>query len=224
MKKCLLPALSLVSSISFCDAAGIFAPGDTILGGARVGANFEVGVGGFTEGVNNWPGGEAPADIINGVIGGGGEKYLNFAELDTGVIITPAVGASIVTSMELWVANDSPERDPASFEIWGTNSSILGGGPFDIGSTFTQISVGALALPDARDEIEDTSGISQVVTIGNGSAYTSYLILFPTVKDDAGANSMQLSEIQFDGTIVPEPGSAMLLLLSSGAFFLRRKR
>ena len=124
--------------------------------------------------------------------------------------------------MELWVANDALERDPASFEVWGTNSTFIGG-TTDIAANFTAITVGALALPDDRDVNQDTSGFSQVVTIGDGNAYTSYLILFPTVKNSAGANSMQLSEIQFDGTFVPEPGSASLLALSLGALVMRHK-
>ena len=223
MKKLLLSSLLLASTSSLSHAVAILAPGDSIIGGVRNGANFDVGVVGTAGGVNNWPGAEPPEDLINGVIGGGGEKYLNFAELDTGFIVTPAFGPSVVTSMELWVANDAPERDPASYELLGTNTAIGGGGPFAI-ADFTLISSGALALPDTRDGTADAFGFSEVVSFANSTAYSSYLVLFPTVKDAGAANSMQLSEIQFDGRAIPEPGSASLLALSLGALFFRRKR
>lgn len=71
--------------------------------------------------------------------------------------------------MELWVANDAPERDPASYEVWGTNSAISGTGPFSI-SDFTEIGSGDLALPDDRDTVNDDSGFSQTVAIGDGNA------------------------------------------------------
>ena len=219
MKKLLLSSCILAGSISLSHAVAIFAPGDPVIGGVRSGGAWVTGVVGTAGGVNNWPGAEPPEDLVNGVIGGGGEKYLNFAELDTGIIITPAFGPSIVSSMELWVANDAPARDPASYEILGTNvagSTIIG--------DYTLISAGALALPDLRDTVPDATGNSQVVAIGDGNAYTSYMILFPTVKDAAAANSMQLSEIQFDGRAIPEPGSASLLALSLGMLFFRRKR
>ncbi|MGI9241886.1 MAG: PEP-CTERM sorting domain-containing protein [Verrucomicrobiales bacterium] len=221
MKRFLLSSCLLAGSVSLSHAVAIFAPGDAVIGGARVASNFEVGVVGTAAGTNNWPGAEVPEDLINGLIGGGGEKYLNFLREDTGIIITPAFGPSIVSSMELWVANDAVERDPASFEILGTNSVISGDGPFAIGD-FTLISSGDLALPDTRDTVSDMSGFSQTVAIGDGNAYSTYMILFPTTK--GVGNSMQLSEIQFDGMAIPEPGSASLLALSLGALLFRRKR
>ncbi|MGC6564529.1 MAG: hypothetical protein ACON38_02840 [Akkermansiaceae bacterium] len=69
-----------------------------------------------------------PEDLINGIIGVV-EKNISTSPSSTrDVIITPAAGTSIVTGMELWVANDAAERDPASYELWGTNTDISGGG------------------------------------------------------------------------------------------------
>lgn len=204
-------------------AASIFAPGDTIFGGANDGVNFVVGVAGTAATVNNWPAGEPPSAAIDGV----GQKYLNFAELNTGILTTPSFnggGGSIVTSMTLWAANDAVERDPASYEVYGTNAVIGGTGPFAM-STFSLISSGELALPASRNAggaaILDPVN-SQTVTFANSSSYTSYLVLFPTVKTPASANSMQIAEIQLDG-VVPEPATAGLAALSAG-LLLRRRR
>lgn len=203
-------------------AANIFAPGDAVLGGANDGVNFVVGVVGTAGGVNNWPGGEPPTAAIDGV----GQKYLNFAELNTGILATPSFnggGGSVVTSMTLWAANDAVERDPASYEVYGTNAVIGGTGPFAMAS-FSLISSGALALPASRNAggaaILDPVN-SQTVNFANSSSYTSYLVLFPTVKD-AAANSMQIAEIQLGG-VIPEPATAGLAVLGAG-LLLRRRR
>ena len=78
-------------------------------------------------------------------------------------------------------------------------------------SIFSVISTGDLSLPDLRNAgggaelLDDTS---QTVSFDNSSAYSSYLVLFPDVKDSAGANSMQIAEVQLD--VVPEPSTAVL--------------
>src|SRR5688500_4816602 len=131
-------------------AADVLAPGDLSRGGQVSGGLFQVGVVGTAAGVNNWPAAEPPADIINGVMGGAGEKYLNFAETNTGIVVTPAFGSSVVTGMELWVANDAEERDPASYELYGTNNLLAATGPYPL-TGFTLISSGPLALPSPRD-------------------------------------------------------------------------
>ena len=69
---------------------------------------------------SNYPAGEAPAKAIDG---DGGTKYLNFARLHTGIIVTPAA-ASVVKSIALSTAGDAVERDPTSVAIYGTNDAI----------------------------------------------------------------------------------------------------
>src|SRR5258706_275494 len=51
-------------------------------------------------------------------------KYLNFGREMTGIIVTPQTGASILKSFTLTTANDGPERDPARYFLYGTNSPI----------------------------------------------------------------------------------------------------
>jgi hypothetical protein len=224
--------VALACSILSVQAVPIFAPGDPIQGGQVFGSDFFVGTVGTTAGQNNWPMNESPDHAIDGV----GQKYLNFGELNTGFLVTPTFNGgngSIVDSIKIWTANDSPARDPASFELYGTNVAITGGGPFAL-SNFTLINSGPLALPATRQLgglsaplDTDTAGnpaiTNQEVTFANNSLYRSYLVLFPTVKDSAAANSMQLGEVQLNG--VPEPSTIALLALTTvGLAALRRRR
>src|SRR5688572_6474596 len=87
--------------------AAVFMPGDPILGGQfDAGSNqFLIGVAGTTPNTNNWPSGESPDHAIDGVA----QKYLNFGISGTGFMVNPAFNGgagSVVTSMQLWVAND----------------------------------------------------------------------------------------------------------------------
>ncbi len=225
LKPLIFGAALATSSLS-ASAANLLVPSDPIIGGALIGSDFQVGVVGTAGGAHNWPAADPPQDMINGIIGGGGEKYLNFFRLNTGVIITPAASASaslLINTMTLWTANDAVERDPSDYQLYGTNSAISGGGPFAL-SLFTLINEDSLALPADRDALADATGFSQTVTIGATAAYTSYLLVFPNVKGPAG-NSMQISEVQFDASpAIPEPGSASLGALALLGLMRRRRK
>ncbi len=191
----------------------LLSPGDGISGGQRDGANFNIGVAGTAAGVNNWPAGESPNHAIDGV----GQKYLNFGETDTGFVITPAVGPTTVGGLRLWTANDAEPRDPASFQLFGTNADVSG--DTIAMSDFTQILEGVLDLPSSRNAGGDApldDANSQTFRFGNDTEFDSYLVLFPNVKDAASANSMQIAEVQLLG--VPEPGSMSLLGMGALTF------
>jgi len=124
-------------------------------------------------------------------------KYLNFDKLDTGLTISTTGG--VVTGLGLTSANDSPERDPASFVLSGSN---------DGGATFTEIASGDVAAFTARFERQELS-------FANDAGYLTYHLVFPTVADEGAANSMQIAEIELIGTAwgiytqdVSAPGSA----------------
>ena len=147
---------------------------------------------------SNYPGGESPANAIDG---NDGSKYLNFARTNTGIIVTPQA-ASTVASISLGTANDAAERDPASFILYGTNEAIASAdNSMGLDEEWTEIASGDISLPDERN----TPGT--VVNIENATEYTSYKLIFPTVKGNG--NSMQIAEIQFH-TAADAGGDAIL--------------
>jgi hypothetical protein len=208
--------------VESASAQGVFAPGNQIIGGRLDGTNFVQGAvgtdGGNTVYTDNvWPTNEPPLRIIDGA----GQKYLNFAELNTGVIITPSA-ASVARSLTLWTANDAEGRDPATYALYGTNAAIVpDAGPYAL-SNFSLISEGPLALPATRN-LGGTNPLldanSLTVSFDNSASYTSYLLLFPTVKNEPLVNSMQIAEVQLN---VPEPG--VLGLAGVGMVALLRRR
>jgi hypothetical protein len=128
-------------------------------------------------------------------------KYLNFGENNSGVIVTPAAGPKVVTSLQITTANDDVNRDPATYEIYGTNAPVTSvENSRGTGEAWTLISSGALNLPAER--LTEAAAIA----FANSTAYSSYKIVFPTVKDAALANSMQISGIQlFDSAAPSDP-------------------
>ncbi|MDP7649958.1 MAG: sugar-binding protein, partial [Candidatus Thalassarchaeaceae archaeon] len=130
---------------------------------------------------DNSPGGEQAPNAIDD---NDQTKYLNFDGANntpSGLTITTSGG--VVTGLGLTSANDAPDRDPATFVLSGSN---------DGGATFTEIASGDVAVFGARFE-------RQVVSFENEASYTTYELIFPTVANEAGANSMQIAEIELLG-------------------------
>lgn len=156
---------------------------------------------------SNYPEGEAPSNTIDQTLA----KYLNFGEANSGFIVTPAGGPAQVRSFQLTTANDAEERDPAAWELYGTNDTIVSGdNSFGTAENWTLIDSGSLALPPERDTL------GPVIQVNNNATFASYKMLFPSVKDEVLANSMQIAEAAFytstDGTglNVVAPGDAIL--------------
>ncbi|MES2707891.1 MAG: hypothetical protein V4726_14965 [Verrucomicrobiota bacterium] len=154
------------------------------------------------------PGAETVGSLIDESVS---TKYLNFGKLNTGFIVTPASGAQIIRSMRLSTANDGVERDPASYEIHGTDADIVST-DHSAGDQepWTLVASGTLALPAGR------LTVAPVVSFANTTAYKSWRVVFPTVKTPGTANSMQLAEFQFftdvgaTGTGVLAPGDPIV--------------
>ena len=137
---------------------------------------------------SNYPANESPNEAIDGNIN---TKYLNFARMNAGIIITPQ-SPSIVASISFATANDAIERDPTSFVLYGTTEQIKSNNNSSGDrETWNIITSGDLNLPDERNTNRT------IVNIDNKTEYTSYRLIFPTVKGNG--NSMQIAEIQFYG-------------------------
>jgi hypothetical protein len=160
---------------------------------------------------SQYPTAENPNKAIDGTTG----KYLNFGKTNSGFIVTPGSGMTIVKSFEITTANDAAERDPASWVLYGTNSAIGSVNNSDgLGEVWTLIDSGTLALP------ADRNMPAGMIAVNNNAIFSSYKMLFPTVKNAAAANSMQIAEVQFYG--VPEPLTMSLLGLGGLALLRRR--
>jgi PEP-CTERM motif len=178
----------------------------------------------LVNGVNDGDGNSGAPPTNEGVIraiDNAGQKYLNFLDLGSGFIVTPSLGipqgGTIVTGIRLYTANDAVERDPASYELAGSLNGI----------NFTVISAGALALPAGRNNggfSEPLGSNFQTLLFANSTAYTSYRVIFPTLKNAAAANSMQISEVELLGVVAPEPSSMALLGLGAIGLLRRARR
>jgi hypothetical protein len=109
-------------------------------------------------------------------------EYRNFDKLDAGFTVTPSMGASVVVGLSMKSAADAPERDPASYVLFGATN----------GATFTQIAAGDIPPFAGRSTIEQ-------IQFENSEKYTSYKLIFPTVRDAATADSMQIAEVELLG-------------------------
>lgn len=166
-----------------------------------------------TDGVSSYPGNESPQNAIDGTLA----KYLNFGEANSGFIVTPANPTAVVTSFQITTANDAVERDPSQWRLDGTNDAISSTDNSDgSGESWTLIDSGSLSLPTARD----TGG--SIIPVSNSTAYSSYRMLFPTVKNGGAANSMQIAEVQFftDANPSAVPPSLELVGGETGSSFL----
>ena len=110
--------------------------------------------------------------------------YRNLDKLNAGFIVTPKVGRTIVVGLTVKSGADAPERDPASFVLYGS----------DDGSLFTEVAAGDIPVFGGR-------GVTQQIGFENSTEYSSYKLIFPTVADPASADSMQIAEVEFLGFV-----------------------
>lgn len=171
-------------------------------------------------GVPNWPAAEGPAALVNTTFN---TKYLNFGESFTGAALVPGTNASVpITQLTFYSANDAPERDPTSYLLFGSNTAFING-TNTADPSVTLISSGSMTLPTSRN-VAVGDAFSTSVTFTNTTAYTNYLIIFPTVRNGFQANSMQIGEVVFEGTAVPEVSSSALLAAAGVLPLLRRRK
>jgi hypothetical protein len=163
-------------------ALDVTAPGDAVKGvpndGLMNGDDF------------GWPGAEHPALAVDDNTG---TKFLHFKGEDgpTGIQVTPAAGASIVTGLTFTTANDEPPRDPITFELSGSNVSI--DGPYEL------IAAGDIVDFAQADAWPRFTKNTTEIAFDNAVAYNHYQVMFPTIRAPANANSMQIAEIELLG-------------------------
>lgn len=176
-----IAAIAIVSA----HAAPLFAPGDPIF--AYDLDTAAVNTGGVNFPAVSFPAGEPPANAIDG---NAGNKYLSFGKYGAGIIVTPASSAA-AQSLVLTTANDAAGRDPASYIIFGSNSPITSANNSNgFSDNWTFIAQGTLSLPAGR------LTAASPVNFSNTTSYSSYWIVFPTLKSVGTVDSMQIGEIQ----------------------------
>jgi hypothetical protein len=89
---------------------------------------------------------------------------------------------TVVQGLRLTTANDAPARDPMTFTLEGAYTAD---GPW------TLIASGNTGLDTARFTTAPD------ILFANETGYSHYRLLFPTVRDAAAANSMQIGEVEF---------------------------
>jgi hypothetical protein len=136
---------------------------------------------------NGWPPNELPPFGFDDQIL---TKYLHFRGnvQSTGLRVTPAMGPTVVTGLTFTTANDAEPRDPASYELSGSNESIDG--------PYTLIAEGSIVDFDASTAWPRRTKTETPIEFDNDIAYAHYQIMFPTLRDAGGANSMQIAEIE----------------------------
>ncbi len=154
------------------------------------------------------------AEGVENAINNLSQKYLNFLDLGSGFIVTPAMGPTVISGARFYPANDSVERDPASYEIWGSTAGAEG--PFEL------IASGDLNLPDERNPagnipVDYRILLHQEVAFANETVYVSYQVVFPTLKDAAAVNSMQIGEVELLGVpgLLPPSGPTAIWVSSA---------
>jgi uncharacterized delta-60 repeat protein len=158
----------------------------SVTGGQLVGSTFTIGSVGTINPSNNWPAAESPAQATDG---NAATKFLIFQSSGAGLVLTPANPALAYNRLALTTANDGPERDPASYSIYGSSTVLPTSGTIAT-NTLTLIQQGTLALHTDR-------GVGpHVVQFANTTAYASYLVAFPTVRNPAGNNLTQIAEVK----------------------------
>lgn len=156
-------------------------------------------------------------------------KYHNLGGENAGFIVTPSGGPSIVNSFMITTANDAPQRDPAAWQLFGTNDVIVSQDfSQGVAENWTLIGAGTVKLPDERFEA------GPLVPVDNMTPYTSYRLVFPSLKGSSlpSTDSVQIGDLQFYGiplggvpaTPVPEPGASAWLFAWLLATPLIRRR
>ena len=93
-----------------------------------------------------------------------------------------------------------------------------------VGETAPTTPLGTVDIPQATGTDDYTGTFYDLVALTGGPVRARYFML--DIESNHGGDNQfyGLSELQFDGTLVPEPTSAVVLALGGAALFTRRRR
>jgi hypothetical protein len=120
-----------------------------------------------------------------------GTKWLDFTSAGaTWIQYAYAAGsAGRLTSYSITSANDSPERDPADFQLLGSN---------DGGKTFTTV--------DSRTGVSFSGRFQkQTFAVSGSPTFKAYRLNITKVQNPAAANCTQIGDIELLGQLVAAP-------------------
>jgi cytochrome c5 len=146
---------------------------------------------GFAPKDNRSPPHESPLQAIDNKPN---TKYLNFGKEGSGLVITIPGAPLIVSGLELASANDSPDRDPASYVLEGSLD----------GKKFTRLDIRQLAPFAERFA-------TQRFTLDNTDAYSVFRLTFPTLAGGKSSDAMQIGKVRLFAGPKPQPGVASTL-------------
>ena len=138
-----------------------------------------------------WPAGSTTPGsegVANAIDNNSNTKYLNWgsgsaAPPNSGFVVTPASGATIVTKLTFVSANDESSRDPITYKLEGSRD---GGGSYTtiVNSANTNVSTSRFTSSESAE-------------FSNQEWYSSYRLTFPQLRS-AGA-MMQIGEVELLG-------------------------
>ena len=188
----------LISGMALAAGLDVTRPGDLIKGVPNDG---------------DWPGNEAPSYAIDDDIA---TKYLHFkgdfypdpGTGGAGFRVTPSTGQTTVVGLTVTTANDYPGRDPITFELSGSNSSIDG--------PYTLIVRGNIVDFNRVYEWPRFTKNDTPISFNNNVAYGYYQLIFTAIRGPAGGmiDSMQIAEVELLGASLnafdPSPSDGIL--------------
>ncbi|MGA3170097.1 MAG: glycoside hydrolase family 95 protein [Chthoniobacteraceae bacterium] len=143
-------------------------------------------------------GGDGNEQLASNAIDGDlSTKYFNKAHegsgqggINSGLVVLPGMGNSIVTGFRMATADDMPNRDPVEITLEGSNDpdAVKAGG-----KGFTLIYQG----PSGLDQTLDRGHWGETVSFKNTQAYEAYRLLITRTRGDAEAT--QFAEMELLG-------------------------